>query len=166
MNDKLPPTDFPDLTNDEVKAAFKKRFKEQRLRSQLTMERLANRVGITKAGISGLENGRFKTIKHTTLKLLANALHCTEDYLLLKSDVPERTGSGSIQPIFIATEDRFLPLRICDGLTDLAKKAPDFVEILIECNNLSDHKIDVLSKLIKVFLDEFSSENKAKPKTL
>ncbi len=66
------------------------RLKSARKRLKLTQEDLASRVNTTKGTISNYENGH-STPSNEMLVLLSNCLEITTDYLLGKSDSPEKT---------------------------------------------------------------------------
>lgn len=53
---------------------MKFRVKELREKKNLTQEELAKRANISRATISGIENGTFTVIKTDTLRKLADAL--------------------------------------------------------------------------------------------
>lgn len=59
------------------------KIKEAREEKQMTQEELAKRSGVSRSIISGLEQGKIKVIKTSTLVSIANALETTVGKIFL-----------------------------------------------------------------------------------
>ncbi len=95
----------PDLAQDgnETLGA---QIRRHRLAATLTQERLAEKAGISPAGVAALESGRRRTPRLTTLRLLADALDLDAAQraalaVAAAPGVPDRTGTpgGAAGPI-------------------------------------------------------------------
>ncbi len=71
--------------------ALGKRIREERLRLNLTQERLAEDVNLSTAYIGQIERGE-RSLTLETLVAIANRLGVTIDYLLSDSIVPDSDG--------------------------------------------------------------------------
>ena len=63
-------------------ANIHERIKERRELVGLTLAQLADITGVKEATVQRWESGNIKTIKYETVEILAEALHCTPQYLM------------------------------------------------------------------------------------
>lgn len=57
------------------------RIKEKRIEKGLTMEQLADKLGVGKSAVNKWEKGHVENIKRSTIEQLAQILGCTPAYL-------------------------------------------------------------------------------------
>lgn len=65
-----------------------KRIKHCRIKSNLTQEELADKLGLQKSAIAKYENGRVENIKRTTIEEMARIFNCRPSYLMGWDDTP------------------------------------------------------------------------------
>jgi transcriptional regulator with XRE-family HTH domain len=65
------------------------RIRRRRRDLDMTQAQLAERSGVPQYHSSGIEVGRIVEIKTDTLRKLAQALHCSADYLIGLTDDPQ-----------------------------------------------------------------------------
>ncbi|MUK89116.1 helix-turn-helix domain-containing protein [Ornithinibacillus sp. L9] len=75
---------------------FAKRLRYIRKLRQLSQEELGKKINSTKSTISNYEN-EYSTPSNDVLRDLANVLDTTTDYLLGRSDAPNRSEEESFQ---------------------------------------------------------------------
>ena len=63
------------------------KIKEKRVEKKMTQEELAAKSGVSRATISGLENGTMRATSSKTLLKLAKALDTTVDQIFFQEDV-------------------------------------------------------------------------------
>ena len=63
------------------------KIKEKRKEKNMTQEELATKSGVSRATISGLENGTVRATSSKTLVKLARALDTTVDQIFFQDDV-------------------------------------------------------------------------------
>lgn len=63
------------------------KIKEKRKEKKMTQEELAAKSGVSRATISGLENGTVRATSSKTLVKLARALDTTVDQIFFQDDV-------------------------------------------------------------------------------
>lgn len=63
------------------------KIKEKRKEKKMTQEELATKSGVSRATISGLENGTVRATSSKTLVKLARALDTTVDQIFFQEDV-------------------------------------------------------------------------------
>ncbi|MED0678716.1 helix-turn-helix domain-containing protein [Aneurinibacillus thermoaerophilus] len=80
--------------NQAESHSFAKRLRKHRESCNLSIEDLAEKVGLTPHTIEKFENGRSDTPGQKTLDKLSDALGVTRDYLLGYTDNPKGYGSG------------------------------------------------------------------------
>ena len=106
------------------------RIKKLRLNNDLTLEELGKKIGVARPTINKYENGTITNIPLTKIKLLANALNVTDNYLI--NGTKEETE-----------EDRLIKLLIQKTIDDkiewsfinqLDNKSIDFIEHNITFN--------------------------------
>ena len=68
---------------------FSERLRDLRLSRQLTMEQVANEVGIGKSFLSQVESGK-KSVSFEKLVRIADFFEVSTDYLLGRTDNPKR----------------------------------------------------------------------------
>ena len=80
------------------------RIKERREAVGLTLAQLAELTGVKEATAQRWESGNIKTIKYETVEILAEALHCTPQYLMGWEDNKPATddddGLSAISKLF------------------------------------------------------------------
>ena len=64
------------------------RIKEKRIEKGLTMEQLADKIGVGKSAVNKWEKGYVENIKRGTIEQLAQALDCTPAYLFEWNESP------------------------------------------------------------------------------
>ncbi len=72
-----------------------KRIKECRIKTNLTQQELATKLGIQKSAVAKYENGRVKNIKMETLKTMAEIFQCSPAYLM-GWDAPDPNDDGTV----------------------------------------------------------------------
>lgn len=72
------------------------RLKKLRTERKLTQDELGKKINVTKVSISGYENGN-RSPDTETLQRIADTFHVTTDYLLGRSDYPDRTADEEFQ---------------------------------------------------------------------
>ena len=72
----------------------KYRLKKLRIEQGMTQDKLAKRIQTTKSTISNYENG-YSTPANDVLKMLADVLDTTTDYLLGRDNVDENTAEST-----------------------------------------------------------------------
>lgn len=70
------------------------KIKEARLRLKMTQEELAEKSGVSRVTISGLENGTERATSSTTLLKLARALETTVDQIFYQESVNRLNKEG------------------------------------------------------------------------
>lgn len=70
------------------------RIKEQRLKNNLTLLEVANRLGIKEATMQRYESGVIKNISHETILKLAQIFGCTPSYLMGWEDEKTEIPAG------------------------------------------------------------------------
>ena len=63
------------------------KIKEHRKQKKMTQKELAAKSGVSRATISGLENGTLRATSSTTLLKIAKALETTVDQIFFQEDV-------------------------------------------------------------------------------
>lgn len=80
---------------------LKENIKAKRIEKQMTLEELANKVGVSRQTIQRYESGTISNIPSDKIELMANALETTPAYLMgwSKSEalLNTFTGDGSLQ---------------------------------------------------------------------
>lgn len=76
------------------------RIKERREAVGLTLAQLAEIAGVKEATAQRWESGNIKTIKYETVEILADALHCTPQYLMgWEEDKPATSSDDGLSDI-------------------------------------------------------------------
>ena len=91
------------------------RIKEQRLKNNLTLLEVANKLGIKEATMQRYESGVIKNISHETILKLAQIFDCTPSYLMGWEDVKTEIPAGDDRDSEI--------VRMFSELTDEEKKS-------------------------------------------
>ncbi|MSU02119.1 helix-turn-helix domain-containing protein [Tissierella pigra] len=71
---------------------------KERKKKGMTQDELAKKAYLSKQTISNIERGITKNINETVLNLLSFALFVTPDYLVGKSEYPDKNSKGLIVP--------------------------------------------------------------------
>lgn len=77
------------------------RIKEKRIEKRLTMEQLADKLGVGKSAVNKWEKGHVENIKRSTIEQLAQILNCTPAYLFGW----EETGTSNDHPLPFTVEE-------------------------------------------------------------
>lgn len=75
---------------------FKEKIKQRRLELGLTLDDVANRVGVRAATVSRWESGEIKNIRRDKIKLLSDALEVSPSYLMDWDDTPPSTVNNDV----------------------------------------------------------------------
>lgn len=111
------------------------RLKKRRLDMGLTLQEVADVVGISMSAVQKYEKGKIKNVYTSTVELFAKALHCSPLYLLDWTDNPnliESTDNDKLQNL--SPENREKALEYIQLLNMLENKQE------IEEGNVVDFK--------------------------
>lgn len=121
------------------------RLKELRKSLSLTMEQFGDKIGLSKSGISSIENGsRNVTPKH--IKIICNEFNVNEEWL--------RTGEGNMYK----DTDRLMQMVYEVGTNPDSQKSMIFRAI----SQMSDKDVEVLFEFARLLLKEQQEESKGK----
>lgn len=100
------------------------RIKEQRLKNNLTLLEVANRLGIKEATMQRYESGVIKNISHDTILKLSQIFGCTPNYLMGWEDEKTEIPVGDDRDAEI--------IRMFSDLTDEEKKSVlDYISFVL-----------------------------------
>lgn len=140
---------------------YGKRLKELREKNGYSLRYLAETVGVTKQCLSKIENDKNKSINLDLLKKLSSYLCCSDDYLLGKSDSPDRNSDNMICPISFIPEDD-LSRRLMNKKLD-----PAFIRAFLDCfDRLNSKQRNILKKMMENIVELFEAEEKKGSNTL
>lgn len=142
-------------TSEDEKNISAKRIRERRNELKITRKVLASKVGISTQILNNIENSRTKlsSLRDTEIERMAFQFKCTKDFILGKSDGPNKLEDGSIVPImfdpdFISTEK----------MNKAIEEFPEGFRLLYEANFiLSPNEKEILIKILKALLNDYES---------
>ena len=117
--------------------SFKDRFKGLRKRDNYTQDELAEKLGISRSGVSAYELGAREP-DFETLEMIADFFNVDVAYLLGESDIRRQR---------VITNDNYAAEDIYNKL--ILTKNKSLIELLGKLSNLSVDEIEALNKLIK-----------------
>lgn len=122
-----------------------KRIKELRLSLNLTLEEVANQVGVGKSTVRKWETGMIANMKRDKIAALAKALHTTPTYLMGWSDEPE------LPPI---------SKRICEQIEkEFGKNTSTALKLYVQLDEIDQIRI---TERMTVLLEDEKYSSKAK----
>jgi len=68
---------------------FRKRMKQARLLAGLTLDEVAQRIGVSRPTVSKYESGAISSVDYSRVEEIAGAIGVTPEYLLGQTDSPE-----------------------------------------------------------------------------
>ncbi len=131
-------------------AKLGERVRILRVKKDLTQQELADCLAITKQAVSRIEKGHNKSISEKHLKAFSSIFHCTEDYLLGKSNDPKKSEDNQIMVVNKDTQ-----WEVKQKLQKIAIHTPELIDTLVDCyKHLSYTDIQRLHKIMKIFLEK------------
>lgn len=122
-----------------------KRIKELRLSLNMTLEEVANQVGVGKSTVRKWETGMIANMKRDKIAALAKALHTTPTYLMGWTDEP------TLPPI---------SKRICDQIEkEYGKNAATALKLYVQLDEIDQIRI---TERMTVLLEDEKYSSKAK----
>lgn len=110
-----------------------------RLEHNMTMEELAQKVGVTKATISRWESGEIQCVRSDRIKKLASVFGMTADELLQnqrKEQHPMPDIQNTMEPIKSSTEKLEKTIEQCDGKLNREESLAFLHSIVELCDRL------------------------------
>lgn len=83
--------------NNNLSEKSSKRLNELRTKAGLTMEKLANMIGVSKGTISKWEKGSIKNMRQDKVQMLANIFHVSPTYIMGYEEEINKYGDAPIK---------------------------------------------------------------------
>lgn len=124
------------------------RIKELRLKQNLTLEQLADKVGVGKSTVRKWETGMIENMRRDKIVLLAKALHVTPEYLLGWNEEKESTSVKSVKIPVLGRVVAGIPIDAVEEILDYEEISPemasqgDFFALQIKGDSMEPRMVD------------------------
>lgn len=114
------------------------RIKELRLKANMTLLELANKLGVSEGTVQRYETGNIKNLKYDTIVNLANIFGCTPAYLMGWDEDP---NNGQNEGYYFNEEAAELAREVCED--------PELRFVLKAKRDLSKDDFNVIVDMIR-----------------
>lgn len=142
-----------------METLVQERLKDLRVERGLTLEQLAEEIGLSKSALGGYETDELKEIGHNTIRRLAKFYGVTTDYLLCLSEA-KQPSDASIQGLSIS-DDMVEVLRgntLNNGLLCELVTNPQFPKLLADIEIYADGIVTSQVQNMNVCMDAVREE--------
>lgn len=124
------------------------KIKELRLKQNLTLEQLADKVGVGKSTVRKWETGMIENMRRDKIVLLAKALHVTPEYLLGWNENKEQASVQGVKIPVLGRVVAGIPIDAVEEILDYEEISPeiasqgDFFALQVKGNSMEPRIAD------------------------
>ena len=130
---------------------FRKRMKQCRLLADMTLEELAQKVGVSRPTLSKYEKGTIGSVEYSRVEQIAFAIGVSPDYLLGLTDNPQQTDDDREYNdiLYSMPPPKDMPFDVLGRSFALLAYDKTIQLIVLELGKMNEEQRDLALKVIK-----------------